>query len=204
MKKMLKYRMISLTAVCMCLLLASSVSAKTVRVKIAGSTGGGGLGPLSVGLFKIIKNHLPDIQVGPPQATGGSTENARLLGLKEVNFGYSAEIHEAATGVGVWAKRNEKYTNLRAVYTFPYGYQQFITLDSSGIRSFKDLKGKRICVGPAGSGGAVRAEHIVLPGLQSQLPTLCQRLRSTQGRSDRHDVYFHERPDACRGRVGSV
>jgi len=148
---------------CLFLLASTALAADPVKIKIAGSTGGGGLGPLSVGVYKIIKNHLPDIQVGPPQATGGSTENTRLLGLKEVNFGYTSEVAEAYSGRGVWAKRNEKYTNLRSVYTFNYGYQQYITLESSGIRSFKDMKGKRICVGPAGSGGAVRAETIVLP-----------------------------------------
>jgi len=139
---------------------SSAFAAAAERLRIAGSTGGGGLGPLSVGVFKVIKNHLPEFTVSPPQVTGGSTENTRLLGRNEVNFGYTSELGEAYEGRGIW---KEKYSNLRTIYTFPYGYQQFITLSSSGIKSFKDLMGKRICLGPAGSGGAVRAEKIILP-----------------------------------------
>lgn len=159
--KRLAWKLLVLSLVVLFVTGSSAFAAAPERIRIAGSTGGGGLGPLAVGLYKVIKNHLPEIQVGPPQATGGSTENTRLLGLKQVNFGYSGEISEAYEGKGAWVK--EKYPNLRTVYTFPYGYQQYFTLDSSGIKSFKDMKGKKICVGPAGSGGATRAEHIVLP-----------------------------------------
>lgn len=159
--KRLVWRLLVLSLVVLFVTVSSAFAAAPQRIRLAGSTGGGGLGPMSVGLFKIIKNHLPEFEVGPPQVTGGSTENTRLLGRKEVNFGYTGEIGEAYHGKGAWAK--EKYTNLRTVYTLPYGYQQYFTLEGSGIKSFKDMKGKRICVGPAGSGGATRAEHIVLP-----------------------------------------
>jgi len=154
--KRLAWRIFVLSLVVLFVTVTSVFAAAPVRIKIAGSTGGGGLGPMAVGVYKIIKTHLPEFQVGPPQATGGSTENTRLLGLKEVNFGFSGEVSEAYLGKGAWAK--EKYTNLRTVFTLPY-----ITLASSNIKSFKDMKGKRICLGPAGSGGATRAEHIVFP-----------------------------------------
>lgn len=131
------------------------------HIKIAGSTGGGGLFPLSTAVFKIIKTHLPEFKVGPPQVTGGSVENTRLLGTKKVHFAYTSEVEDAYRGTGKW--KGEKYENLRSIYTFPYGSQQVITLASSGIRSFKDMRGKKICLGPAGSGGASRAELAILP-----------------------------------------
>lgn len=129
-------------------------------IRIAGGPSGGGLGSLAVGIFKLIRLQLPEFRVGPPAGTGGSVETARLVGLGQADFGFSSEIAEAYEGMHQW--KHERYPNLRTVFTFPYGYQQFFALATSGIRSFDDLKNRRICVGPAGSGGAARAELVVL------------------------------------------
>lgn len=130
-------------------------------IRLAGSTGGGGLGALAVAVYKIVYLKLPEYRVTPPQGTGGSVEIARLVGSGQVDFGFSSEIGEAYQGVGQWT--GNPYPGLRTIYAFSYGTQQVITLAESGIRTFADMRGKRICVGPAGSGGAGRAETVVLP-----------------------------------------
>jgi uncharacterized protein len=147
------------------LLLASALvsvpASAAERIRLGGGPSGGGLFPLTTAVYKIIKLHLPEFQVSPPQVTGGSVENTRLLGTNKVNFAYTSEVADAASGIGKW--KNESYTNIRTVYMIPYGSQQVVTLDSTRIKSFKDMKGKRICLGPAGSGGANRAEKLILP-----------------------------------------
>ena len=101
----------------LCFVVGATQATAAEVIKIAGSTSGGGLFPLSTAVFKIIKLHLPQYRVGPPQITGGSVENTRLLGLKEVQFGYTSELEDAYQGVGKW--EGEKYGNLRSIYTFP-------------------------------------------------------------------------------------
>lgn len=159
MQRRLNLFIFSIVATAMLLSVQTVTAAETIR--IAGSTSAGGLFPLSTAVYKIIKLHLPEYKVSPPQVTGGSVENTRLLGAQKVNFGYTSEVADAYNGVGKWEK--EPYSNLRTVYTIPYGSQQVITLDSTGIKTFKDMKGKRICLGPAGSGSANRAERLLLP-----------------------------------------
>ena len=139
-----------------------AVGAEGGKISIAGSVVGGGLYPLAQGVYKMIRKHLPDIKVGPPGATGGSVENTRMLHAKEVDLAYTSEMYEAYHGTGRW-KKDKPMKELRSVYTFPYGGFQIITLADSGIRKMADLKGKRVVLGPAGSGGANRAERIYLP-----------------------------------------
>ncbi len=139
-----------------------AVGAEKAKISIAGSVVGGGLYPLAQGVYKMIRKHLRDIKIGPPGATGGSVENTRMLHAKEADLAYTSELYEAYHGTGRW-KRDKPMTELRAIYTFPYGGFQIITLADSGIRKMADLKGKRIVLGPAGSGGANRAERIYLP-----------------------------------------
>jgi TRAP transporter TAXI family solute receptor len=131
------------------------------QVRLAGGPSGGHFLVFGTSLFKIIKKALPEFDVGPPQVTGGSVENTRLLGTGKVHFAYTAEAAEAYKGIDKW--KNERYENLRSIHTYAHGYYQVITLAGSNIRSFKDLKGKRISIGPAGSGCANQTKNILLP-----------------------------------------
>lgn len=51
--------------------------------------------------------------------------------------------------------------NLRLVLWFPYGTYHYTVYEDSGIRSFKDIKGKRVFLGPPGGGAWVTARDFV-------------------------------------------
>lgn len=97
---------------------------------------------------------------GVPQASGGSAENARLVGSGTNDFGFVSSETLIGAYEGTGAFEGEKYEDLRAVYTFFTLDFSVITLPDSGITSFADLVGKKVGVGPAGSGTQVMGQLI--------------------------------------------
>lgn len=84
------------------------------------------------------------------EATMGSQENIRRLARGELDFAVSnaAITYFAVRGEGEWTARQE----VRAVMTLAPNIAFFLTPAKSGIRKISDFRGKRVVVGPAGSG----------------------------------------------------
>ncbi|MDX2494418.1 MAG: TAXI family TRAP transporter solute-binding subunit [Desulfuromusa sp.] len=117
--------------------------------------GGGPAG----GTFQVVANA---IQVYDPvkamdfsvkaQSSAGSVENMRKTDSGKMDFSvvYSGHVYLAANGM--MKNDTKKYTNIRAV-SFLYGAPaQLVVRKGSGIKSTKDLAGKKVGVGNAGSG----------------------------------------------------
>ena len=94
-------------------------------------------------------------------ATKGSQQNIRDLDKGDLDFALAnaAITYFAVRGEGAW----EQQYDTKAVLTLAPNVAMFITLESSGIRTIADLKGKRVCVGPAGAG----FEYFVGPLLEA-------------------------------------
>ncbi len=60
-----------------------------------------------------------------------------------------------------YKSHKETHDKLRAVFFFPIGAYQFVVYDDSGIKSFHDLKGKKVFAGPKASGAATVARDII-------------------------------------------
>jgi TRAP transporter TAXI family solute receptor len=86
------------------------------------------------------------------ETSGASVANAQLLGRKDIESAFiSADILDAAyNGQGQFDGRPLR--NLRALGALYPEQVQIVTLASSNIRSFKDLRGKSISSGSPGSG----------------------------------------------------
>ncbi|MBE0500281.1 MAG: TAXI family TRAP transporter solute-binding subunit [Desulfuromonadales bacterium] len=123
--------------------------------------GGGPAG----GTFQTVANA---IQVYEPvknldftvkaQSSAGSVENLRKVDSGNMDFGvvYSGHVYLGANG----KMKNDvkKYTNVMAV-SFLYGAPaQLVVRKDSGIKSTKDLVGKKVGVGNAGSGAFANCE----------------------------------------------
>lgn len=89
-------------------------------------------------------------------AISASIENAQSLDAGDIQFGYMASnwIGRALRGEAPFSKP----IALRMVSPANAGPLFFIALASSGLSSVAQLKGKRICVGPATSGMAQHAD----------------------------------------------
>lgn len=94
-------------------------------------------------------------------STGGSTENARLLGSGENEFALiqSDVYNYAQEGIELFA--NGAITNFQAVSACYPEMVQIVVRKGSGISTVADMKGKNICVGDVGSGYEVAARQIL-------------------------------------------
>lgn len=94
-------------------------------------------------------------------ATGGSTENARLLGSEENEFALiQSDVYSYAhEGIELFA--GSQINNFQAVTACYPEMVQMIVRKDAGINSVADLAGKKVCVGAVGSGYEVAARQIL-------------------------------------------
>ena len=142
--------------VCALSLPASSVAAG--RVVFGGGPAGG--------TFQIVAN---SIQTYDPvkkskdytvkaQSSAGSVENLRKVNAGRMHLGVVYSGHVYLGHNGRLKNDSRKYTNVLAV-SYLYGAPaQLVVRKGSGIRSVKDLAGKRVGVGNAGSGAFANCE----------------------------------------------
>lgn len=117
-------------------------------LQIASASQGGGFHALATPLAPIWEKG-----VGIPvvvSTSRGSTENIALLERGEVALGMvtGASQAEAWNSEGSFKK---KYRNGRLMFAFYPSYAFFYTRADSGINTVKDLKGKRVGLGPSAS-----------------------------------------------------
>lgn len=124
--------------------------------------GGGPAG----GTFQVVANA---VQVYDPikeiaefevqaQSSAGSVENLRKTnsGAQHMSVVYSGHVYLGRNGM--MKKDTNKYENVLAVAWLYGAPAQLVTRKGSGINSVKDLEGKKVGVGNAGSGAFANCE----------------------------------------------
>ena len=124
--------------------------------------GGGPAG----GTFQVVAN---GIQVYKPvkaveeftvkaQSSAGSVENLRKTdaGKQQMSVVYSGHVYLGRNGM--MKNDTKKYTNVLAVSWLYGAPAQLVVREGSGIKSVKDLAGKKVGVGNAGSGAFANCE----------------------------------------------
>ena len=94
-------------------------------------------------------------------ATGGSTENARLLGSGDNEFAMIQSDVYSYAHQGIELFDGDPITNFQAVTACYPEMVQIVVRKDSGITSVPDMAGKNICVGAVGSGYEVAARQIL-------------------------------------------
>lgn len=130
-----------------------------IRHITMGTAGVGGSNyPTGIAMSALWNANIPGIKA-VAIATGGSPHNIDLLRTKDADVAVcrSLEAYRAMNGIEPY---KEKMTWLRSLtgglFTDVF---QVVALKSSGIKNVSDFKGKRIVVGPVGSGGEVDARE---------------------------------------------
>ena len=162
----------------LCKRVLTGVLAAAFAVGAAGCGGGGGADngkfisiatggtagtyyPIGGAMAEIINKDVPNVNASA-QATGASVANINMLkeGRVELGIVQNDITYYAVNGTEMFEDTG-KIESLRGVASLYPETCQFVVLESSGIKSINDLKGKMVAVGAAGSGAEANARQIL-------------------------------------------
>jgi len=112
---------------------------------------------------RLVTKYNPELQVNSA-STGGSGQNAILVQKKEQEFGIVAGDVAYHALKGIEEFKGKDCPDLRAV-TGGYSYgMNLIVLDDSPIKSYRDIVGKKVCVGPVGGSYHIHVQRMMSLG----------------------------------------
>ncbi|WP_071459181.1 TAXI family TRAP transporter solute-binding subunit [Bacillus massilinigeriensis] len=134
-------------------------SGKAEFISILTGGTGGTYFPLGGSFAKVIKDEA-GIKADAV-TTGASAENIQSLkdGSGEIAFSQTDIASYAKEGKEMF--KDNKIDNVKAIGTLYSETIQIVTTEESGIKSVKDLKGKKVSVGAPGSGTVGNAKQIL-------------------------------------------
>lgn len=151
------------------------------RLAFSGGPDGGTFQYFANGISTRLSRVIQGVDVSS-MASAGSVENLRRVNSRDADFGivYSGDLFLGMNGR--LTNDTRRYRNVQAI-SYLYGAPaHLLVLESSGIKSVKELVGKRVAVGPAGSGAAASAQRY-FEGLDMWDKIRPQYIGYTQGAS---------------------
>ena len=131
----------------------------TVRLSIATGTTGGVYFPLGGGLASLMSKHLPGV-AATAEVTPASVDNIRLLAAKRADLAFVL-ADTAVDGLKGEEAFKGNPVPIRTLSPLYNNFNHLVTVDGTGINTIADLKGKRVSLGPPGSGTEVTALRIL-------------------------------------------
>lgn len=131
--------------------LPTAWTAETTRITLGSGSSAGLTYIYGVTLSKIINEKMSGV-LANAEATGGNVENIRLVQTKQVTIANAPaeQARQALEG----KRKFQPHPDIRAVMpTFP-AQMNLVVLFDSPIKGWPDIKGKRLVIGPPGSGAA--------------------------------------------------
>lgn len=137
-------------------------AAKRRYVSIAAGWVTGAYFPMAGAISRIAWKHLKDegIKV-TAESSGASVANAKLIGQGDTDFAILQNDIASYAHNGKKGMFDSPIKNLLGVCTLFPEHVQLVARKDSGIKSVADLKGKKVAIGPVGSGTAENAKQIL-------------------------------------------
>lgn len=158
MKRLFFVAILAVLVVGMGVMIPSHAQAKTVFASIGGGPTGGTYNYFANGISLYVPKVYPEIKMSA-EGSGGSAENVRRVHGGDFDFGLSYAVDIALAAKGQLPQDTNKYDKVRCM-AYLYGAPaQLVVMADSAFKSAKDLEGKRVAVGNAGSGAALSAER---------------------------------------------
>lgn len=133
--------------------------AQAQNLSIATGGTGGVYYPMGGGLAAVLSKHVAGMSA-TAEVTGGSVDNLNLInsGKPYLAFTMADAAKDALDGDG---KFKGKKVDLKTLLVLYPNRMHVVTVEATGIKSMKDLKGKRISTGSPGSATEVMAFRLL-------------------------------------------
>jgi|RhiMetdeSRZDD1v2_1073273.scaffolds.fasta_scaffold29017_3 uncharacterized protein len=132
----------------------------TRTVRFATGTPGGGFYPVGQGLARAYARLMPDVKV-EVHATPGAVANVEAIQRGDADLGIAFADVAYIAYIGRLNGAAEPFDRLRGVAMLQLTPVHLVVGRDTGIASVSDLRGRRIGVGPPGSGTGLTAELIL-------------------------------------------
>jgi uncharacterized protein len=114
---------------------------------------------------KIVNKYVPGVEI-QVTATGSATRHALDAARGKIDFFMSAPVLQffMSKRLAMYKKVKdapELAKNLRTIFNFPIGAYHMVVYADSGIKTLKDIKGKRVFLGPPTGAARTVAKGIV-------------------------------------------
>lgn len=146
------------------LLVSAARAAETTYLRMQTATPGSGYYVFSVTLQSLLQQNLPVKINMTAGVTGPRSPLDAARGQTDLYISSPSINHFMRTGSGMFASMEdapELYGNIRQIMTFPAGPYHIVVHEKSGIRSLKDIKGRRVFLGAPGGAATLVAISIV-------------------------------------------
>ena len=138
--------------------LGGVVHAQNISIGTGGT--GGVYYPLGGGFAAALSKHVPGMQA-TAEVTGGSVSNLELIATGQPYIGFTMvdAAKDALDGTGKFKDKGK--VNLRTLLVLYPNHMQIVTTKATGIKTLKDLQGKRMSVGSIGSATEVMTSRLL-------------------------------------------
>jgi len=127
------------------------------------SVGTGGTGgvyyPMGGGLASVLSKYVTGMSA-TAEVTGGSVDNLNLIasGKPYLGFSMADAAFDAIEGTGKFKNRKVELRSLLVLYP---NRMHVVSVESTGIKTLKDIKGKRVSTGSPGSATELMALRLL-------------------------------------------
>ena len=162
MKKKIFALVVAITVVSVLAVAPGAFSAEVQKYVYASGTKGGSWRPAIGAAVQLINEQYKDKYAFTAASSQGAVYNLRLMMSGEFDMGwvYLPSLYEAWNGTGAFAGK-KPFRNITIVEKMIDQGIGPVVLDDSPVKTFSDMKGKRICFGAAGSGGNPIAKAVL-------------------------------------------
>lgn len=144
--------------------------------------------PMAGAMSRIVHTKLTNIRA-TVESSGASAANARLVGQKDADFAILQNDVAYYAYNGLYDFKGKTVKNMAGVFSMHPEPTQIVIAKDAGIRSVKDLKGKRVNLGPLGSGTEINAVQILeAAGLKVEDLSRVERLGPTESADQLKDA----------------
>jgi TRAP transporter TAXI family solute receptor len=167
---------------------APATSSRFISIATGGT--GGVYYPYGGGIAKVLNDNLPDVRA-TAEVTAASVDNLKLIrdGRADLAFVLADTLADAVAGRGAFAGRPIPARSLAVLYS---NYTHLVALESSGIRSVSDLRGRIVSTGSPGSGTEIIAVRMLrAAGLDPDRDLTRQALGAAESAGALNDGKIH-------------